>query len=106
MSLIPRKIRIGPTTVKVRIKKLEGLFAQYHYEPNEIDVHKGLSEGERRAGLLHELLHAVLHIYGISTVVGLSQQQEEKLILALEAPLLALLRDNPKVMEYLLAKEK
>jgi Zn-dependent peptidase ImmA (M78 family) len=106
MSLIPRKIRIGPTTVKVKVKRLENLYAQYDYESNEIDIDSKLSQGEKRAALLHELLHALLRVYGVQTVVGLTTQQEEKLILAIEAPLLALLRDNPKVMEYLLAKEK
>lgn len=106
MSMIPRKIRIGPTPVKVKVKRLDNLYAQYDYETNEIDIDSKLSGGERRAALLHELLHALLRVYGIPSVVGLSTQQEEKLILAVEAPLLALIRDNPKLVEYLCAKEK
>jgi hypothetical protein len=67
------------------------------YKPLRISVGKGMAVDEERESLLHEALHAI------------DWQQntklKEKQVRQLSVGLYAMLRDNPKVVEYLLAKD-
>jgi hypothetical protein len=54
--------------------------------------------------LMHEVLHAIADTTEVGNAVRYvkSKDAEEVLVNALAAPLLAVLRDNPKLREYLL----
>ena len=61
--------------------------------------------------LLHEILHAVIHEYEIKVAPEDSDEDEEEeieevLVKAFENALMQVLRDNPKVVEYLRMKRK
>lgn len=55
-----------------------------------------------RSILLHELLHSV---WGTTGLDGIGCEHEEQVVTLLAMPLLAVLRENPAVVEYLLSEE-
>lgn len=59
-----------------------------------------------RPVLMHEILHAICTVTDVGNAVTYvkSRNVEEVMVGALAAPLLAVLNDNPKVREYLLAR--
>ena len=56
-----------------------------------------LADGNHRDTLLHEVVHAVL----FERAVNLTTKQEEDVARNLGTGLLAVLRDNPELIEYL-----
>ncbi len=61
------------------------------------------SEIQLRETLLHEILHAVYHVTNLTTNPVQTDNPEEYVVGVLAGPVLAVLRDNPKVLAYLLA---
>lgn len=67
---------------------------------------KGHSEGAVRRTLVHELLHSGLSITGAWYRGQFdSKEAEEALLQSVSAPLLAILRENPHIVEYLTREE-
>lgn len=64
-----------------------------------IMVDDNVSEDVQASTLLHEVLHAVFDVTGVSYDIG--SKTEEKLIRHLEATLLQVLRENPELVAYL-----
>ena len=62
-----------------------------------------LSEGHTREALLHELLHVIVDATGMGDGRGplTPASREEQVVQALGAGLLAVLRDNPRLLTYL-----
>lgn len=98
------KIRVGGYKVKL-VHKTEAEMPEKdgHFYPAELVI--GIREGQLlRMGqdtLLHECLHAVLYLYGITTVLDIDEATEEKLVFQLATALLSLLQDNPKLVKAL-----
>ncbi len=67
------------------------LYGQIHYLPEKIFLNADASEEQKKATLLHELIHALDEMYGI----GLKEKQVEKLGNALYM----LQKDNPELFE-------
>lgn len=67
------------------------LYGQIQYLPEKIFLHAGASEEQKKATLLHELIHGMDEMYGI----GLKEKQVAKLGNALYS----LVRDNPQLFE-------
>jgi len=63
-----------------------------------IAVDPGRHEDYARATLLHEILHACIR----SSDPTLDDEHEETVVAAMTGPLLAMLRDNPDVLDYLM----
>jgi hypothetical protein len=66
-------------------------------ESMSIAVDPGRHEDYARATLLHEILHACVR----SSDPTLDDEHEETVVAAITGPLLAMLRDNPDVLDYL-----
>lgn len=72
----------------------EGHLAGYcDYEKCRIYVSKDLEEGMREDTLLHELLHAVLHVSGAEQVYDCDAAKDERLVSTLTPMLHRLLKD-------------
>lgn len=68
------------------------------YEKQSIVAARGGSEYTRRVVLLHEVLHSILHITG--------QPDDEVMVRALGYALLYVLRNNPRLVAFLLEDVK
>ena len=89
---IPQKIKVlyKEYTVEEIINLHDGvgdLYGQIHYLPEKILLNTDASEEQKKATLLHELVHAMDEMYGI----GLKEKQVDKLGNALYM----LQKDNP-----------
>lgn len=72
---------------------------------SRIDVRSDLGPANVRDSLLHECLHAVLYCHGLGKLLELDAEAEEKLVSGLAPAVLALLRRNPELVKFLLAKD-
>jgi hypothetical protein len=63
------------------------------FESSRIFISRDLGEPAREDCLLHELLHAALHVSGASCAYDKSQSKEEKIVAPLTPVLHRLLRD-------------
>lgn len=71
---------------------MEGdLYAQIHYLPERIILNEDSTEEQKKAALIHELIHGLDEIY----IIGLKEKQIEKLGNALYM----LIRDNPEMFK-------
>lgn len=104
---LPDKVKVGPLTYDVSDDSLNHVLAEHdsqsrldgrcHHAKQQIVLDPSLAAGQRRATLLHEVTHAALSVSGIR----LEDDEEERIVRALEMPLLGVLRDNPVLVAYL-----
>ncbi len=97
---MPTSVVIGPYDIQIReldpsdAEKNYGLF---HSEKMEIHLRKEFSSAQQAADtLLHEVLHAVWHIAGLSHKDG-----EERLVATLATQICAVVRQNPDIVRFL-----
>ncbi|GAA1701306.1 hypothetical protein [Fodinicola feengrottensis] len=122
----PRKVKVGPISFTVASTRV-GWKAAVDREGSVIDsedygvafpwlgeiaVNPAHPPTVQRLTTVHELLHALLALVCGSPdfrsyFKGSTGQiaAEERLVRLLEAPLLSLIRDNPRLMEYLTSKD-
>lgn len=101
----PKLIYVGPTDVKVKFKRrltTDTLVGEFIEDQTAIELRKDQSVSGLRDTLLHEALHAVVYLAGLRVALELTHKQEERLVVTLAPWVLALLRDNPKLVEFLL----
>lgn len=102
----PKLLRIGPFDYEV----LRGAFStlelasrdrvgECDYSDLTIRVSHQLAPGQQRETLLHEALHAVADLAGLPSELG--ADLDEKIVRRLAPLLLALMRDNPKLVAFL-----
>jgi hypothetical protein len=96
----PRKVKVGPHEYRVRVDKSGVLMAaerlgQHRMADLRMDVAGGQAPSMLRDTVLHEVMHAVF------VGMELSEDDEEKFVSRLTPVLLAVLRDNPKLVEFL-----
>lgn len=108
MSRRPKRLKIAPYTWAVRWTLRDVL----KFHPNgdacgscdlastTIAIASGQSEDYNRSILLHEILHACIR----SSDPTLDDDAEETAVAAITGPLLATLRENPELIEYLRAE--
>lgn len=65
-----------------------------------ISLNPELAPDQMRSTLVHECLHALVSVSGVQIQEG-CDDPEERAVAALEAPLYALIRDNPKLIAWL-----
>lgn len=108
MCKLPSKFKSGPSTwtiVKREAAEMNGAFGQSDPRKMVITIATDLSPDAERSTFFHELLHTAFDTSGAWEVfnkAAAAGEKEEAVVRCLENPLLQILRDNPKVMEYLL----
>jgi hypothetical protein len=70
-------------------------------ESMAIAIDPGKHEDYARATLLHEILHACIR----GSDPTLEDEHEETAVASITGPLLAMLRDNPSVVAYLMSDD-
>ena len=106
---LPRRLKFGGQTVTVRDTpawdmERNGVDGRFHGSTSLIELRTDVPTTNLRDTLLHECLHGLLYVYGIKPAMGWSEDEEEKLVGLLTPVLLALLRDNKSLVEYITAK--
>ncbi len=103
---LPRVIYIGPFVYEVQCSPISTLtlaaqqrIGECSYEDLAIRLAHSLAPGQTRETLLHEAMHALSNMAGLDHELG--DEAEEKVVRRLAPLLLALLRDNPKLVRFL-----
>jgi hypothetical protein len=105
---IPNGVKVGPLVYDITLDDNahlraehgagHGLMGQTSHISLVITLKPDMAPDMVKATLIHEILHTLF--YAAGSPVG--DDKEERLIRALEAPLYALLVDNPGLLAYLL----
>jgi Zn-dependent peptidase ImmA (M78 family) len=102
MSSIPKKIKIGYQTYDVLLvpelnnDRGHSLFGQHSFKDHSIKIWNQCSPVQRKATLVHELLHSLFDMY-----YPLNSQDEEPIVEALSNGLVTALQDNKNLRNYL-----
>lgn len=105
MIQIPKRIKVGPVTYVVDYHDgLSGddgksLWGNCDHTALSVAINSKIAKDFERVVVVHELLHAIYHLSGIP-----ESEEEEKIVTSLSPLLLLLMRDNPKLLEYLCEK--
>jgi len=110
----PKSVKIGTHLFDVveRLKEEDGMLNDstlgYTLEAKTlIVIDKGLSESKKRQTLLHEIMHACVYVFDTSVKPKKTDEfdtWEHYFIGIWEEPLLMIMQDNPKLVEFLLGK--
>lgn len=100
---MPLTIRIKNRSYLIKvlpaaISKKNGFLGDCDFEKKVIRVATHLGQEEASSTLLHEILHGLLHEYGIEV------KDEEVMVCALEDALFQVLRDNRGALRYILGE--
>lgn len=90
------KVKVGSSVYDVIEAETEE-FGRCEIDTGKIVMRKGLSPNQRAKTLFHEILHAVVYEYAVST----NEIQEEEIVRKMESGLCAFMMDNPKVFDTL-----
>lgn len=94
---LPASVRIGPYQCRIVRKALDGDFGAFDSNTNEIEIDDAIaSEALEASTLIHEMIHALIHIYKIKV------PDEEGLVEILETALLQVLKDNKTLFRAIL----
>lgn len=97
------RLRIGPATWRVRTAPIDpDKLGVTRTAKHRIHLSPAQDASSRRDTLLHECLHAIFYESGLASVLAVSDDDEERFIRLLTPWLLALLRDNPRLVIFLL----
>jgi Zn-dependent peptidase ImmA (M78 family) len=97
MRRLPKTVKIGGHVISISQKTELDCMGMYDREKAQITLEKTLSQDQKAATLLHEVLHAILQ----EAHPKLEDRKEEALVTVLETGLFAFIKDNPKVIRYL-----
>jgi hypothetical protein len=73
------------------------LFGMSDKSLQRIQLRPGMAPGFKRQIMLHEIVHLLFDDSGLE----MASEDEERICLALQAPLLGVLRDNPDLVAWL-----
>lgn len=97
----PASVRIGPHEWTVRRQPIDA-DGEYYGRTVErelaILIAPGNAPSQERDTMLHELLHAIWAHTGLDY----DDEQQEQIVRSLSTPLLGALRDNPRLVTFLL----
>ena len=96
-----RKVRVSPYTYAVY--DVPGLpdSGRCHPDHESIQLASQQADNQKRDTLLHESIHAIIAQGMSASLKELDKMLEETLVSFLAPRLLALMRDNPRLVEYL-----
>jgi hypothetical protein len=100
---MPAGLKVGSAHYRVKLSTSLDVYGLTDNRSSKIRVADWQPDGQLRATLLHEALHAILFCAGADKLLGLDYDTEEKLVSLLQPWLLSLLRDNHDLATYLLA---
>ena len=98
-----KTIQVGPYKYRIvandRVLALDSLAGRC--DPNRLEIHldRNTAPGVQRETLLHELIHAVMDLAGLSQ--ELADEAEEMYVRRISPVLLDVLRRNPKLVQFL-----
>ncbi|MFZ4431667.1 MAG: hypothetical protein ACOYOQ_00570 [Microthrixaceae bacterium] len=95
----PGKLRVGPFTYRVVVDEgriPSDLYGACDKSHHVISLHPNQSGDRLRATLLHEVIHALCDVAAVD-----DDKAEEAVATRLAPLLLDVLRDNPRLVEYL-----
>jgi Zn-dependent peptidase ImmA (M78 family) len=107
----PRKVKVGHARYTMKyeaeLASISGANGTCGEDTQTILIDPLMGRDMERDTVLHELLHAVFHLSDARAHLpkddsGDTKDAEEKVIRPLASQLLELLRDNPKLVAYLL----
>lgn len=101
MSKMPTRIKVGGHVYRVREwdradARSRNRWGETSHRDLTIDVDEDCPEPRRKEVLLHEVLHCIFNEWNIDPRDG-----EEKVVSAMALGLVAVLRDNPKFLRWL-----
>jgi hypothetical protein len=103
----PRAVKVGPFKYGVhglsQLHSITGDAGGVDHIKQEIIYHPEQADEQERDTILHELLHCL--IFQTHLRKKFEEAEEEELVWTLSPRLLALLRDNPRLVQYLTEKE-
>lgn len=102
--LPPKAIRIGPHVYTFENLTEDGLLGRTQHTKQVIQIKSDQGVTSKRDTVLHEVIHAICDIAGMGYLIGVDDEGEERIIRLLTPWLLGLLRDNPRLVAYLLEK--
>jgi hypothetical protein len=98
-SAPPGRIDVGPYRYRLVVdadRLPDGLYGQCDKGHQSIAVHPWQSPRRMRVTVLHEVLHACADVVGVD-----DDKAEERVVTVLAPALLAVLRDNPRLVGWL-----
>jgi hypothetical protein len=108
---LPDELKVGPFVYTVTDDVLshvlaenesrEELYGRCDLRRLAISLNPDQAPMQKRSTMVHEALHAVI----ATAAFPIDNDDEERLIRCLEAPLLALIRDNPELVAWLAASD-
>ena len=106
---LPDQIKIGPHTIDVfQTPEISENFGTYHYGKSLIEIcTDGVSDSVIGDTLIHEILHAVWKQSQLNAILGLEDEsdhtsKEEAAVHVLGAQIYGLMRDNPKLVKFIM----
>lgn len=104
-SVLPSNIKFGPFDIALRVDGLAtaqmgGALGITMWEGATILVKPGLPDILKKEVVLHEVLHGIIAVSNIQGPLR-SNDNEEQVVAILAPWLLAVLRDNPRLVEFL-----
>lgn len=94
----PRTVKVGGHVLKIKIIKKADFLGEHDRDKGEIRLSGDVASSQQATALLHELLHACFAESGLRAK---HPEIEEEIVASLEALLYAVLRDNPKVIQFI-----
>jgi len=91
-------VKIGYVDAKVNavksreIEKRDNIFGEWFAKNHEIDYDEAMVDGEKVNTILHEILHAIVHVWGIQFS---SNDTEEAIVNSMASALVTIIKDNP-----------
>lgn len=102
--VIPHTIKIGPhvyTVVRKMVEEMPDALGDTDFDKNEIRIRKNLRKTKQAEVLLHELLHCCTYPSFTGAYENDPKLDAEEFVNAVAPVLLQVLKDNPKLVEYL-----
>lgn len=98
--MLPRRLRVGRATYRVRSRRLRGLYGETDFDAATISIARDASPAARASTLAHEALHALFHASGLCADSEIARL-EERIVAGLETPFAAFIADNPSFVAFL-----
>lgn len=100
---LPAVVQVGHfrVAIKAGVPRVANEMGWFDSDTLTIHYKEGLPPALLADVVLHEAIHAIFFAYGIP-----KKLKEERVALSLSGPILILLRDNPKLVEWLLESIK
>lgn len=103
---LPKVIYLGASDFEVRHMPNLDLLGETQSDDAIIYIRNKQGAAIKRDTLLHEVLHAIFFLSGLFKTVDMAKEEEEKIVVTITPWILAALRDNPALVDYLLAGVK